>query len=97
MQYFKNGKRVAAKNVKCLLNKIKVVMFQHMINTPTDMPTIDAPIAFTLPKYSGDKKSASAPKLFIKLPLTMLKSNTQKIRSTWYFLKCRKRSCTGNE
>ena len=82
MQYFKNGKRVAAKKVKCLLNKINVVMFQHMIKTPMVMPMIEAPIAFTLPKYSGERKSASAPKLFIKLPLTMLKSSTQKISST---------------
>ena len=66
MQYFKNGYCVAAKKVKCLLNKIKVVMFQHMMNTPIAIPIIAKLIEVTLPKYSGAKNKASAPKLFIK-------------------------------
>jgi hypothetical protein len=62
-------------------------MFQHMMKTPMEMPIMAAPIAFTSPRYSGLRKSASVPKLFIKLPLTMLNSKSQKISSTWYFLK----------
>jgi hypothetical protein len=62
-------------------------MFQHMINTPMAIPIIAALMAFTFPKYSGARKSASAPNIFIKEPLTVLKSINQKRRRTWYFLK----------
>jgi hypothetical protein len=87
MQYFKKGYCVAAKKLKCLLNNINVVMFQHMINTPIDMPIMPALIELTLPKYSGARNKASAPKSFIKEPLTAAKRITQKIKSTWYFRK----------
>jgi hypothetical protein len=97
IQYLKKGYWVAAKNVKCLLNKINVVMFQHIMNTPMEIPIIAALIEFTLPKYSGAKNKALAPKVFMKLPLTMAKSIYQKTSITWYFLKWRKTSCTGNE
>src|ERR1700750_1945309 len=97
MQYFKNGYCVAARKVKCLLNKMKVVMFQHMINTPIEIPMMAALIEFVLPRYSGARKSASAPKLFMKLLFTTLNMNAQKMISTWYFLKWRKMSWTGNE
>lgn len=92
MQYFKNGYCVAAKKVKCLLNKIKVVMFQHIMNTPIAIPIIAKLIEVTFPKYSGAKNKASAPKLFIKPLFTTLNIKNQKINSTWYFLKCRKMS-----
>ncbi len=38
MQYFKNGLEVVAKKRKCPQNKIKVVMFQHMINIAMATP-----------------------------------------------------------
>ena len=53
MQYLKNGLVVAAKNLKCRLNKIKLAMFQLIINMPIAIPTMPAPSAFTLPRYSG--------------------------------------------
>jgi hypothetical protein len=68
-----------------------------MINTPMEIPIMAALIEFTLPKYSGAKKSALAPKVFMKLPLTAAKSIYQKTSITWYFLKCKKTSCTGSE
>ena len=61
IQYFKKGLFVVAKNLKRLLCKIKVVMFQLIIKTPSATPTMAALSAFTLPKYSGEKNSASAP------------------------------------
>ena len=36
IQYFKKGLVVAARKRKCLLNKIKVVIFQLMMNMPMD-------------------------------------------------------------
>jgi hypothetical protein len=66
---------------------MKVVMFQHMMKTPIDKPTIAVLKAFTLPKYSGARNSALAPKLFISEPFTTLNKTTQKIKSIWYFLK----------
>ena len=61
IQYFKKGLLVVAKNLNRLLCRIKVVMFQLIIKTPRATPTMAALKAFTLPKYSGEKKSASAP------------------------------------
>jgi hypothetical protein len=87
MQYFKKGNWVAAKKVKCLLKRINVVIFQHIIKTPIDMPINPVLIAFTLPKYSGARNKALAPNVFIKTPLTTLKRITQNKSSTWYFLK----------
>ena len=52
-QYLKKGFVVAAKNRKCLLNKIKLAMFQLIMNIPIEIPTMPAPSAFTFPKYSG--------------------------------------------
>jgi hypothetical protein len=89
IQYFKKGYCVAAKKVKCRLNKINVVTFQHIINTPMAMPIKAALIEFTLPKYSGARNKALAPNVFMKLPSTAAKSMYQKISITWYFLKCR--------
>ena len=66
---------------------MNVVTFQHIINTPIDMPMMAALMEFTLPKYSGARKSALAPNVFMKLPPTAPKRMTQKIISTWYFLK----------
>jgi hypothetical protein len=88
---------VAAKKRKCLLNKINVEMFQLIINIPTDMPTIAELNELTLPKYSGARNNESAPKVFIKVPFTVLNRINQNISSTWYFLKCRKNNCTGKE
>jgi hypothetical protein len=42
---------------------------------------------FTLPKYSGAKNKALAPKVFIKPPFTALNRMYQKMSITWYFLK----------
>ena len=66
IQYFKNGFDVVAKNLQRLLCKINVVTFQLVIKMPSDTPTIAALNAFTLPKYSGAKNKASAPKVFKK-------------------------------
>ena len=90
IQYFKNGYWVAAKKVKCLLNKIKVVMFQHIMKTPMAMPIMAKEIELTLLKYSGARNKASAPKLFMKALFTTLNMSIQKMSNTWYFLKCRK-------
>jgi hypothetical protein len=62
-------------------------MFQHIINTPMEMPIIAALMEFTLPKYSGARNNALAPKVFMKLPLVAAKSIYQKTSITWYFLK----------
>ena len=97
MQYFKKGYWVAAKKVKWRLNKIKVATFQHIINTPMEIPIMAALIEFTFPKYSGAKNKALAPNVFMKLPLTAAKRIYQNTSITWYFLKCKKTSCTGNE
>jgi hypothetical protein len=53
IQYFKNGFVVAARNRKCLLNRIKVEIFQLIINMPTEIPTIAELKELTLPRYSG--------------------------------------------
>jgi hypothetical protein len=53
MQYFKNGLVVAAKNLKCRLNKTNVLIFQLMINIAMEAPTNAALIELTLPRYSG--------------------------------------------
>ena len=92
IQYLKKGLVVAARNLKCRLNKMKLAMFQLMMNIPIEMPTIAAPSAFTLPRYSGARYNESAPKLFIKVPLTVLNKTNQKMSNTWYFLKCRNNS-----
>src|SRR5690606_25218870 len=97
MQYFKKGLVVAARNLKCLLNNINVLMFQLMINMAMEMPTKPALIAFTLPKYSGARNKESAPKPFIKPPFTVLNSINQKMRSVWYRRKCKKSNCMGKE
>ena len=87
IQYFKKGFDVVAKNLLRLLCKINVVTFQLIIKTPIAMPVIAAPNAFTLPKYSGTKNKASAPKFFMKPLLTVLASKYQNTSNTWYFLK----------
>ena len=87
MQYFKNGFEVVAKNLHRLLCKIKVVTFQLIINIPMAIPVIAAPKAFTLPKYSGAKNKASAPKVFMKPLLIVLASKYQNTNNTWNFLK----------
>lgn len=92
MQYFKKGYCVAAKKLKCRLNKMNVVTFQHIIKTPIEIPMMAALIEFTLPKYSGAKNKALAPKVFIKPPFTTLKRIYQKTSNTWYFLKCKNTS-----
>ena len=60
-QYFKNGFDVVARKRKCRQNKMKVVIFQLIMNTPIATPMIPALIAFTSPRYSGARKSESAP------------------------------------
>lgn len=88
MQYFKKGFVVVAKNLKCLLNKIKVVMFHAMMNMPIAAPTMPELKAFTFPRYSGEKNKALAPKECINPPLMVLNKMIQKTSSTWNFLKC---------
>lgn len=85
IQYFKKGFVVAARNLKCLLNKIKVVMFQLTINIPIVMPVMAYPNVFKVPRYSGARYNESAPNIFINVPFTTLKIKNQKIRSAWYF------------
>ena len=90
MQYFRKGYCVAAKKLKCLLNRINVVMFQHMMKTAMAIPIIAKLMEVTLPKYSGARNKASAPKLFIKLLFATANMRNQKINNTWYLRKCRK-------
>src|SRR5205085_1375073 len=97
MQYLRNGLVVAARKRNCRLKRMKVAIFQLMMNIPMDAPTSPELIKFTSPRYSGARKSESAPKVFIKEPFTVLNSTNQKRRMTWYFRMCRKTSCTGKE
>ena len=87
MQYLRNGLVVADKNRKCLLNKIKVEIFQLMMNMPMDIPTIADASAFTLPKYSGPRYNESAPNDFMNEPSTVVNKIYQNTSKTWYFLK----------
>ena len=82
MQYFKKGLVVAARKRNCRLNKIKVAIFQLMINMPMEAPTIAELMELTVPRYSGARNKESAPKVFIKVPFTVLKRINQKINST---------------
>lgn len=82
MQYFKKGLVVADKKRKYLLNKINVAIFQLIINMPMEAPTIAMLNAFTFPKYSGPRKSESAPKVFMKEPFTTLNSMNQNTSNT---------------
>src|SRR5690606_27744738 len=97
IQYFKNGLEVVARNRKCLLKRMNVVMFQLIIKIPIATPTKQAASAFTLPRYSGARYNESAPKVFIKLPFTVLNSKNQNTISTWNFLRCNSTSCMGKE
>ena len=97
MQYLRKGFDVVARNLKCLLCNTKVVICQLMMKMPIAIPVIAELTAFTLPRYSGARKSASAPNVFIKLPLMALPMMNQNTNSTWYFLKWRNTNCTGNE
>ena len=87
IQYFKNGWVVVARNLICLACKIKVVMFQLIINMATAAPTKERLKAFTFPRYSGYRYSMCAPKRCIKSPLTVLNNINQNTNSTWYRLK----------
>ena len=82
MQYFRNGFVVVAKKRKCLEKRMKVVIFQLMKKIPTAIPTMPAANAFTFPRYSGARNKESAPKDFMKCPLTVLKRIYQKISNT---------------
>jgi hypothetical protein len=87
IQYLRKGLEVVARKRKCLLNKMKVVIFQLMMKMPILTPTKLALSAFTLPKYSGARYRESAPKLFMNVPFTVLKRMNQKNSNTWNFLK----------
>jgi hypothetical protein len=87
MQYLRKGLVVAARKRKCLLNNMKVVIFQLMINMPTAIPTSEALIKFTFPKYSGARYREFTPYVFMKDPFTALKRITQKMINIWNFLK----------
>src|SRR5687768_11968921 len=97
IQYFKKGLVVAERNLKCLLNKINVLIFQLMMNIPMEAPTKAALIEFTLSRYSGARKSESAPNVFMKLLFTTAKRINQKSNNTWYLRKCRNNNWIGNE
>ena len=97
IQYFKKGLVVAARNLKCLLKSIKLLIFQLMINIPKEIPTIERLKAFTLFMYSGARNRESAPNNCMNVPLTVLKRINQNNSNTWYFLKCRNNNCMGNE
>jgi hypothetical protein len=92
IQYFTKGYCVAARKLTCLLKRMNVVIFQHMIKTPTAMPIMAALKGFTFPRYSGARKSASAPKSSMKELLATLNMINQKRINTWYFRKCKKTS-----
>ena len=76
---------------------MKLAMFQLIINIPTDIPTIAELNELTLPKYSGARNNESAPNVFMNVPFTVLNRINQNNNNTWYFLKCRKNNCIGNE
>ncbi len=57
MQYFKNGLEVVAKNLKWRLKRIKVVMFQLMMNTPMAMPTNSAATMLHIAQVFGRQVS----------------------------------------
>ena len=61
---------------------IKVVMFQLMMNMPAAAPTMIIPQPFTSPRYSGARKSASAPNELMKLPFIALTRMNQNTRNT---------------
>jgi hypothetical protein len=50
-----------------------------------------------LPRYSGEKNKASAPKFFKKPLLIVLANMYQKKSSIWNFRKWRIKSCIGKE
>ena len=79
------------------LCRIKVVMFQLIIKTPIEKPTIAVLKKVTSPKYSGARKRELAPNVNIKPPATVENRIYQKIRNTWYLRKCSRKSCMGNE
>jgi hypothetical protein len=97
IQYFKNGLVVAAKKRKCRLKRIKLEIFQLIINIPMEAPTIAELKELTLPKYSGARNNESAPNVFMKVPLTVAKRINQNRSNTWYFLTCRNTNCMGKE
>ena len=97
MQYFKNGLEVVAKNLKCLLNKINVVMFQLIKKMPVAPPVMAALNQLTFPKYSGARNNESTPNAFIKLPDIAPITMNQNKSSTWYLRKCSNTSCMGSE
>ena len=87
MQYFRKGRVVVARNLKCRLNRIKVVIFQLMMNIPIEIPTIPVLNAFTLSMYSGDSYNEFTPKELMKLPFTIANKTNQKMSRIWNFLK----------
>src|SRR5260221_795759 len=97
MQYFRKGLVVAARNRKCRLKRMNEVIFQLIINIPTDIPTTADANELTLPRYSGPRYKESAPKVFMKVPFTVLNKINQNRSNIWYFLKCRNSSCMGKE
>ena len=97
IQYLRNGLVVAARNRKCLLNKMNVEIFQLMMNIPTAIPKKAELSELTFPKYSGANNKESAPNVFMKVPFEVLKRINQKTNRTWYFLKCRNTNCMGKE
>jgi hypothetical protein len=88
---------VVARNRKCLLNKIKVVIFQLMTKMPVAIPTMATLTGFTSPRYSGERKRAAAPYECINHPFKVLKRISQNISSTWNFLKCSNSNCMGKK
>jgi hypothetical protein len=79
---------VVARNRKCLLNKMNVVIFQLMTKMPVAMPTMDTLTGLTSPRYSGERKRAAAPYERMNPPFKVLKRINQNTSSTWNFLKC---------
>src|SRR5690606_1645085 len=97
MQYFQKGFVVAARKRKCRLKRMKLLMFQLIMNMPIATPTIAKLTGFTSPRYSGARYKASAPNVFMKLPLIVLNRMNQKSNNTWYLRKCRNSNCIGKE
>jgi hypothetical protein len=77
MQYLRKGLVVAARKRKCRLKRMNEVIFQLIINIPTDIPTTTDANELTFPRYSGPRYKESAPKIFMNVPFTVLNKMNQ--------------------
>jgi hypothetical protein len=66
---------------------MKVAMFQLIRKMPNANPTMAVLRKLLVPKYSGVRKSESAPKLLRKCPVTVENRMYQIMSSSWCFRK----------